>query len=153
MRLATRALALLLLAAALLVLQSCGDSAEVQEAKRLDTQAVRSYRAGRVAEATTLAKRSLAIKEKALGPEHPDVATSLNNLAVLYQAQGRYKDAGPLYRRALAIREKTLGPEHPNIVTTLNNMAKLYEKMGKKKEAAEFLERAEAMKKRLAVKK
>ena len=30
-------------------------------------------------------KRALAIREKALGPDHPDVATSLNNLAVLYQ--------------------------------------------------------------------
>ena len=32
-----------------------------------------------------LYKRSLAIREKALGPDHPDVATSLNNLAVLYR--------------------------------------------------------------------
>ena len=27
-------------------------------------------------------KRSLAISQKALGPDHPDVAMSLNNLAV-----------------------------------------------------------------------
>ena len=31
-----------------------------------------------------------------LGPEHPNVATSLNNLAELYRAQGRYADAEPL---------------------------------------------------------
>jgi hypothetical protein len=33
------------------------------------------------------------MREKALGPEHPDTATSLNNLAGLYRAQGRYSDA------------------------------------------------------------
>jgi tetratricopeptide (TPR) repeat protein len=48
-----------------------------------------------------------------LGPEHPDVATSLNNLAALYRDQGEYAAAEPLYKRALAIRDKALGPEHP----------------------------------------
>ncbi len=56
----------------------------------------------------------MAIREKALGPEHPDTAGSLNNLAVLYRAMGDYAKAEPLYRRALAIREKALGKEHPD---------------------------------------
>jgi hypothetical protein len=51
----------------------------------------------------------------ALGLEHPDVATNLNNLAGLYDEQGRYVDAEPLYKRALAISEKALGPDHPNV--------------------------------------
>ena len=38
---------------------------------------------GRYADAEPLYKRSLVIREKALGPEHPDVALSLNNLANL----------------------------------------------------------------------
>ncbi len=62
-------------------------------------------------DAEPLYKRSLAILEKALGPEHPNVAMSLNNLALLYEAQGRYGDAEPLYKRSLAISEKVLGPE------------------------------------------
>ena len=94
---------------------------------------------GRYKDAEPLFRRSLAIKEKALGPGHPSVATGLNNLAALH--------------RALAIWEKTLGPDHPNIVKILNNMAALYGKLGKKKKAAGFLERAEAMKKRLAGRK
>jgi hypothetical protein len=40
------------------------------------------------AEARPLHERSLAIREKALRPEHPGVATSLNNLAVVHYAQG-----------------------------------------------------------------
>jgi tetratricopeptide (TPR) repeat protein len=71
------------------------------------------YRAqGRYADAEPLYKRALAIREKALGPDHPDIATSLNTLAELYRAQGRYADAEPLYKRSLAIREKALGPDH-----------------------------------------
>ncbi|MEE8273634.1 MAG: tetratricopeptide repeat protein, partial [Alphaproteobacteria bacterium] len=60
----------------------------------------------RYAKAESLLKRGLAIREKALGPEHPDVAGSLNNLAALYDAQGKYTEAEPLEKRALAIAEK-----------------------------------------------
>ena len=42
---------------------------------------------GRYADAEPLYQRSLAISEKALGPDHPDVATSLNNLAGLYETK------------------------------------------------------------------
>ncbi len=48
------------------------------------------------AEAGPLYERALAIREKALGPGHPDVATSLNNLAELYHDQGAYERAAPL---------------------------------------------------------
>ena len=68
----------------------------------------------------------MAICEKALGPDHPDVAFSLNNLAFLYSKQGRYADAEPLFKRALAIREKALGPNHPDVGVSLNNLAVLY---------------------------
>ena len=53
--------------------------------------------------------------ERGLGPEHPDVAMSLNNLATLYQDQGRYGEAEPLVQRALAIMEQRLGPDHPHV--------------------------------------
>jgi len=46
------------------------------------------------------------IMEKTLGPEHPNVATCLNNLALLYKTQGRYAQAELLINRSLAIREK-----------------------------------------------
>ena len=55
-------------------------------------------------------ERSVEIAEKAVGPEHPQVATSLNNLAALYQSQGNYAEAEQLDKRALLIRQETLGP-------------------------------------------
>ena len=70
---------------------------------------------GKFAEAEPLYKRSLTIWEKALGPDHPNVAASLNNLAELYYDQGKYSEAEPLFNRSLAIRERALGPDHPNV--------------------------------------
>ena len=75
--------------------------------------------------------RSLAIREKALGPDHPDVGTSLTNLAGLYYSPGKYDRAEPLLIRSLAIREKALGPDHPNVGTSLNNLAELHQVQGK----------------------
>ena len=69
----------------------------------------------RLAEAEPLMRRALAIDEKSFGPEHPNVAISLNNLAQLLQATNRLAEAEPLMRRALAIDEKSFGPEHPNV--------------------------------------
>jgi CHAT domain-containing protein len=42
--------------------------------------------------------------EEELGPDHPDVALSLSNLAELYRAQGRYAEAERFYQRSLEIR-------------------------------------------------
>jgi tetratricopeptide (TPR) repeat protein len=63
------------------------------------------YQAGKFTEAIPLAERALALGVKALGPEHLDVATSLNNLALLYESQGRYAEAEPLYKRTITILE------------------------------------------------
>jgi hypothetical protein len=46
------------------------------------------YRAGRHDRAVVVARKALEVAEQNLGPDHPDVATSLNNLAVLYRARG-----------------------------------------------------------------
>lgn len=45
---------------------------------------------GAYAQAEPVFRRALAIREKALGPEHPRVAWTLNYLGVLYHAQGQF---------------------------------------------------------------
>ncbi|MHC1756201.1 MAG: tetratricopeptide repeat protein [Methanosarcina sp.] len=65
------------------------------------------------------------------GPEHPDVATTLNNLALLYEGMGKYEKALPLYKRALEIIEKTLGTNHPNYKIIKNNLEDLQGKTPK----------------------
>ena len=100
---------------------------------------------GRYAEAEESYQFAMKIVEMTLGPEHPEVATSMNNLAVLYYAQGKYAEAEPLYERALAIREKALGPEHVNVATTLENYAELLRKTNRDTEAEKLEARAKAI--------
>ena len=97
------------------------------------------------AQAKPLLKRALAIREKVLDREHPDVATSLNDLAELYDNQGQYAKAEPLYQRALGIREKALEPEHADVATSLNNLAGLYRSQGQYAEAGPLYMRALAI--------
>ena len=59
-------------------------------------------------------KRSLAIRETALGKDHPDIAQSLWWLARLYQKQGKTKEAEAMFKRSLAIYEQALGKNHPD---------------------------------------
>jgi tetratricopeptide (TPR) repeat protein len=76
---------------------------EQHAAATLTAEAGELYQAGKFDPAVSLAQRGLAIPQNALGPFHPDVATALDNLAVLYHKLGRDADKEPLYKRALAI--------------------------------------------------
>ena len=95
-------------------------------------------------------QRNLAIREKVLGPEHPGVAHSLNDLAELYRGQGCYAEAEPLYRRSLAIREKVFGPEDSDVATSLENYAALLRETGREDKAEEMEARAKAIRAKLA---
>ena len=77
------------------------------------------------------------MKESELGPVHPDVATSLNNLAQLYVAQGRDSEAAPLLERSLAIQAKALDNEHPVLGRTLTLLAEVYRHLGREEDAFE----------------
>ncbi len=64
------------------------------------------YRQGKYAEAEPLVKRSVAIGEKTLGPEHPTVAAGLENYADLLRKMRRRNEAAKVAARAKAIRAK-----------------------------------------------
>ncbi len=96
---------------------------------RLDSRVAQLYQEGRFSEAIPLAIRQLERSEEVFGPDHLQVAASLNNLAALYLATGEYARALPLIERSLAIREKALGPEHPGVAMSLNNHAGFHQYM------------------------
>src|SRR5262249_26531824 len=60
------------------------------------------------AKAQPMHQRTLAIREKAFGPEHPDVACSLNNLAMLYAAKGDISQAVTFQLRANEVSERNI---------------------------------------------
>src|SRR5258708_15202981 len=82
-----------------------------------------------------MCEQALSISERALGPEHPDTARILNNLAELYTTHGQYAKAEPLTKRAVEIVEKRLGPDHPDLAMCLNNLALLFQATGRLAEA------------------
>ncbi len=114
----------------------------------LNEAAVYLYHHGRYTEAEPLYQRALAIRERAFGPDHLNIAISLNNLAKLYHDQGRYVQAEPLFHRALAIKERALDSDHPSIAISLNNMALLYQRQGRYAEAEPLFQRALAIRER-----
>jgi len=101
-----------------------------------------SYQSGEHETAIAAFEQALKILERKRGKNHPDVATALNNLALLHYSRGRYDAAEPLYQRALSIDESTLGADHPGVATDLNNLALLYKKMGSLDAAEPLLRRA-----------
>ncbi len=84
------------------------------------------YKAGNYSRGIIVAQKALELAEKNVGHNHPDVARSLNVLAILYQTIGEYTKAELLFKRSLAIFEKALGPNHLHVATSLNNLASLY---------------------------
>src|SRR5207237_1429866 len=97
---------------------------------------------GDLAGARPYYERALAIREQALGLQHPDTAQSLNNLGFLLQALGDLAGARPCYERALAIREQALGPQHPDTAQSLNNLGTLHVALEQPAEALPRMSRA-----------
>ncbi|CAM9237502.1 unnamed protein product [Ectocarpus sp. 12 AP-2014] len=93
-------------------------------------------------------KRSQAIREKVLGPEHADVARSLNNPSGVVK-KGTYSEAERLCERSQAILEKVLGPEHPDMAFSLSHRATFLAYQGKYCEAKPLHERSRAIREKV----
>jgi serine/threonine protein kinase/tetratricopeptide (TPR) repeat protein len=65
----------------------------------------------------------LALRRRLLGPDDPDVAESLNDLAVVRGQQGQYAVAEALLREALGIMQRAKGADHPDVAAAMNNIA------------------------------
>jgi hypothetical protein len=88
-------------------------------------------RTDRPSEAEQLSRRALAIAEASYGPDHPSVATNLNNLALSLRDMNRLAEAERLCRRALAIANASLGADHPTTATVRTNLATIEAARGK----------------------
>ncbi len=116
--------------------------ARVDEAMRLNEEAVALYGAGRFAEAVPLAQRVLETWRAYLPRSHPNYVGGLSNLARLYQALGQYDAAEPLMVEALAIKRSLLPPGHPDLAFRCNNLASLYQDQGRFEAAEPLLREA-----------
>src|SRR5687768_12000397 len=117
--------------------------------RELNTEAVERCRKGEYAEAIVTARDALALREKALGPEHLLVAESLQTLADCLRESGELLEPRPLYERALAIREKALGPEHATVARSLHELGTLLHRRGEFATARPLLERGLAIREKV----
>jgi DUF2914 family protein/tetratricopeptide repeat protein len=76
---------------------------------------------GDYAGAERLLRQAATIQEAALG-SHPDLATTLNNLAFVCERLNKFEEAERGYRRAHAIAVASLPPGHSLIKTSLSNL-------------------------------
>jgi CHAT domain-containing protein/Tfp pilus assembly protein PilF len=118
---------------------------QLQEARDLSAESLRLYRAGKYDESHPLVERALEIRRKELGPEHLDVAQSMNNLGNIYYYKGEYEKAELLYQDSLALRKKMLGPEHHQVAASLNNLALIYYDQGDYEKAEQIHQRVLAI--------
>ena len=91
-------------------------------------------------------QRKLAALEETLGPDHPNVADVLKDLAGLYAAQGRSTEAEALYQRALAIDEHSTTDEaQKKVLSTLNHLIELCNAQHRDRDALPLYERLLAL--------
>lgn len=121
------------------------EGSELQITRTLNNLAALNRSKGDYTQAETLAQRALTLGEKALGPEHMDVATSLNSLGQLNFIKGDLERAAQFFRRALSIQEKALGLEHKEVADTLNNLALYHQERKDYASAEKLLQRALAI--------
>lgn len=98
---------------------------------------------GVYSEAVTLYLSALEVMDRKYKTNNPNLATTINGLAMLYRYMGQYEKALPLYEKALAIRLYLFGSRagsmHVDIAQSYNSLGCLYLDMCRYKEAEEYL--------------
>ena len=122
---------------ALALANECGCSEEKQM-ELVEKVADFLYKYAKYEKAITLNRTLLDLREKVLGEEHPDMATSFNNMGTIHHIQGNFERALEYYLKALAMREKVLGEEHPDTAGSYNNIGNIYTNQGDYEQALEF---------------
>ena len=102
---------------------------------------------GRVAppETEELCREILEIQERHLGPEHPDIATTLDRLSGVLQRKLRYEDALEVATRALELRRRVQGEEHPLTGDAWSRVAIQHDRLHHTEQALDAARRAQAI--------
>lgn len=115
---------------------------EALQAGLLNVKGMLAHRRGQEEEAARHLQQALTIRKRLLGPEHPEVAAVINNIALVKQRQERHDEAQALYLEALRITEQALGPEHPALAGCHYNLGLTMATAGKLTEALASFQRA-----------
>ena len=97
---------------------------------------------GRLEQAEKLDRQAIALKEESLGPEHPDVAISLDGLGAILTELGRPAEGIKFTERAIAILSKHADPTDPVLADAVANKAVALLALGQHEQALASFERA-----------
>jgi hypothetical protein len=95
---------------------------ETREPRSVVEAAEQAAAAGDYAAAEQLLREAALLQEASLGPLHPDLANTLNNLGVVCEITEKPDDAEQFFRRACAIATAVLEPDHPFVATSRKNL-------------------------------
>jgi len=95
---------------------------EPRGARSIIEHAEQAAAAGDYTSAEDLLREAAGLQEQALGPNHPDLANTLNNLGVVCEMTDNPIDAEHYFRRAYTIATATLTPDHPFVATSRKNL-------------------------------
>jgi hypothetical protein len=95
---------------------------EPREAHSIIENAEQAAAAGNYASAEDLLREAAALQEQTLGPQHPDLANTFNNLGIVCEMTDNPIDAEHYFRRAHTIATATLAPDHPFVATSRKNL-------------------------------
>jgi Tetratricopeptide repeat/Protein of unknown function (DUF2914) len=85
-------------------------------------EAERAADAGDLVSAEELLRAAAELQRTELGPLHPDLANTLNNLAIIAEKTGRLRDAESFYRRAVEIASASLPADDSMVTASRQNL-------------------------------
>ena len=124
----------------------------LKKANILNNRGVDAYKKRNYKEAINYYLQSLAIKEKILGTEDLNTATSYNNLGLIYKQTKEYQKAQLYLSKALQIRERALGHANGKTAESYNNLGTLYASMGETQKAIQLTKSTIRIKQNIIVK-
>ena len=104
---------------------------EARDAQSIIQAAEKAAAGGSYTSAEKLLRQAARMQEANLGPRHPDLANTLNNLGIVCEMTGKPDDAEQYFRRAVSIARTSLDPDHPFVTTSQKNLREFCEARGK----------------------
>jgi hypothetical protein len=95
---------------------------EPRDVQDLLAEAERAADAGDLVSAEELLSAAAQLQQAEMGPLHPDLANTLNNLAIIAEKAGRLNDAETFYRRAVEIASASLPADDSMVTASRQNL-------------------------------
>jgi len=107
------------------------NAANAPELRSIIEAAEQAATSGDFGSAEQFLRQAALLQESQLGPLHPNLASTLNNLGVACESVGKPADAEECYRRAYVIVTSVLAADDPVVITSRKNLRDFCEGYGR----------------------